>query len=255
MSIYDYLRQVRQDIPSWLAAFRQGDAFSADRFFQSRTVFYPGSGDDGHAVKVFGSTHSAHCFVYADYGVSQASLERQLEQPAVRFRGYQTLARLQLAERDLAPQPWVPHVRRDEIPANYPAMRPGLPFGFLEVLERRPELNDDHGPARLAVLFLGADGIATYDALFCQRHSAGPPFAMLLQDHGFGGNYATFGQGGLMESIAERCHVYPDYLLVAKHTAEWKDYERIPDVDGDPGGMHGNLRFLYRRRTEHSTPE
>ena len=34
------------------------------------------------------------------------------------------------------------------------------PFGFLEVLERDHEFDDNHGARRLAILFLGADGIA-----------------------------------------------------------------------------------------------
>lgn len=42
------------------------------------------------------------------------------------------------------------------------------PYGFLEVLERDAELGPEHGAARLAIIFLGADGHATYDALFCQ---------------------------------------------------------------------------------------
>ncbi len=29
-------------------------------------VFYPGGGDDGHPVRLFGSSRAAFCFVYAD---------------------------------------------------------------------------------------------------------------------------------------------------------------------------------------------
>jgi len=71
---YEYLQGLREDIPAWLDQFRDGDNFQRQKFFGTRIVFYPGSGTDGHPVKMFGSTHSAHCFVYADYGVTQTTL-------------------------------------------------------------------------------------------------------------------------------------------------------------------------------------
>jgi hypothetical protein len=252
MSIYEYLHQQREDSPAWLGRFNPGDQFPRDQFFASRVVYYPGSGTDGHPVKVFGSTHSAHCFVYADYGVNQATLEEELGDPRYGFRGYETLARVQLREQDLVPRGWTAHVDRTEVPhhRHWFATVAAAPFGFLEVLERNRELGDDHGAPRLAILFLGADGAATYDALFCQRDSVSAPFALVLQDHGFGGNYDRFGAGGLLERIARRCEVMPQWLLVADDMRPWDGFERVPNVNGDRGGMHNNLRFLYQRLHE-----
>jgi hypothetical protein len=48
------------------------------------------------------------------------------------------------------------------------------------MLERKPEYDEEHGPKRLAVLFLFTHGIATYDALFCQARNKLEPFAILL---------------------------------------------------------------------------
>jgi hypothetical protein len=50
------------------------------------------------------------------------------------------------------------------------------------MLERKPEYDEADGPKRLAVLFLFSDGIATYDALFCQAGNKLEPFAHLLYD-------------------------------------------------------------------------
>lgn len=119
------------------------------------------------------------------------------------------------------------------------------PYGFIEILERTPEFDDTHGAARLAILFLGADGIATYDALFCQEHSP-PLYAALLEDYGFGGQYDKFGVGGLMEAIAQRTSHFPQ-LLVCKSGTEWAGYEQIPGLSADTGGMHRNPRCLYGR--------
>ena len=99
---------------------------------------------------------------------------------------------MQLQVGDLFPGIWI-------APYQYPkgnfAIAP--PYGFLEILDRSPTLGDDHGALRLAILFIGVDGIAAFDALFCQGNFRKDQF-VVLQDHGFGGNYDHFGTSGLM---------------------------------------------------------
>jgi hypothetical protein len=252
MTLHEYLRELREDTPAWLDKFEGGDPFPRQKFFGSRVAYYPGSGTDGHPVKLFGSTHSAHCFVYADYGVTRPSLEGELGHPQHRFLGYHTLSRLQLLETDLVPRGWTAHIRAGEGPQDKYRLGAvaAAPFGFLEVMERDQGIDDSHGARRLAILFLGADGIAAYDALFCQEHSDSPPFAVVIQDHGFDGNYDQFGRGGLLERIATRCNFVPLWLLVSDNSGPWHGFERVPDVEGDAGGMHETLRFLHARREQ-----
>ena len=132
MSLHEYLQNQQEEIPHWLDQFEDGAPFLPQQFFGSRVVYYPGSGTDGHPVQLFGSTHSAHSFVYADYRLNQADLESELEHPRYGFRGYHTLARHQLRQSDLVPVGWVPHIRADEI-------RPDI-YGFAAV-------GLDHNPA------------------------------------------------------------------------------------------------------------
>lgn len=243
MTMFEFLRQLAEPCPRWLANFTPDTPFDRKLFFSSRIVFYPGHGHDGHPVKAFGSAHAAHCFVYADYDQTQASIEELLDHPFRRFRGYRTLVRRSMSPYDITPSGWQPHAN----PMNSTAM-PGRiqPFAFLEVLEREVGLGPEHGADRLAILFLGADGHATYDALFCQKGQT-PPFAILLQDHGFGGNYSPFGQGGLMEGVANITDRKPAYLLAADSTKAWDGYECIPNVDGEVGGMHQHMRHLLAK--------
>ena len=248
MTLHDFLLSQHEACPAWLEGHKKGDPFRRDDFFSSRIVYYPGAGSDGHAVKAFGSAHAAHSFVHVDYMLTKAEILRNLtggrplryDSP---FLGYGVLDLMDLEESDLSPHGWKPHVSPNT--AHSPG-RGFTPFGFLAVLERDHGHDEAHGPSRLAILFLGADGHATYDALFCQdgRH---PLFAVLLQDHGFGGNYDRFGQGGLLEKIALKARVWPDWLLVGDNTKAWNGYEGVQDVDGDVGGMHSNLRRLFRR--------
>lgn len=235
----------REPMPQWLAEYVPGDAFNREAFFGSRVVYYPGPGEDGHAVKLFGASHAAHCFVYADYGQLWRNLEQDLDRTNA-FRGYVPLGRIHLREQDLVPSQWVPHITWEQLGRVDPHGATLTPFAFLQVLERAPTLDDAHGAQRLAVLFVGGDAHATYDALFCQRASLCRPFAVLLQDHGFSGNYSNFGPGGLTHKIAQRTGIYPEWIVTdAKST--WTGYEAVPAVGGHQGGMYNFWRYLWRR--------
>lgn len=254
MNARDYLTAMRENIPAWLADFPK-TRFSAEEFFNSRVVYYPGSGTDGHAVKLFGGSHSAHCFVYVDYGVEQTILEQALGNARRGFKGYHRLARVQLSQRDLIPSEWLPH---DSLMVRGAHGRPEtfakvVPYAFLEILERNAEMDDGHGARRLAIIFLCADGIASYDALFCQRYSEAAPFAVLLQDHGFGGNWDKFGGGGLLEGIAIHSRTLPKFLVVAtENTQPWAGFTVIPGVqpDKEKKGCWGYNRSLYQLDTD-----
>lgn len=220
-----------------------------DAFWQSRIVFYPGFRSDGHPVKFFNSLHLATCFVYADYWVNQEQVKADLDNPAKayngHFRGYHSVERIPLTEADLGPRG-----RQSHGDTLFRKKRAHVqPYVFLEVMERDSDFDDSHGAQRLSVLFLGTDGHASYDALFCQVKGQRPPYAVALQDHGFGGNYSNFGRGGAMAGIAIRAGVMPEYLLVAEGTKPWDGYVRVPDVAGSRGGTMARLRYLYQRET------
>jgi hypothetical protein len=244
-----YLARFREDVPDWLANYNPGDPFPVREALGSRIVFYPGSEFDGQPVKLFGSTHTAHVFFYVDYAVSKERITEELD-GRYRFRGYHTLARIDLAEQDLIEQQWCPHVHPDELRPNmywFSEGRDFAPFGFVEILERNDGFGDDHGAKRLAILFLGADGIAAYDALFCQRHSVRNPYIVVVQDHGFGGNYDRFGSQGLLSRIAGRCRTWPEWLLIGEPVHPWNGFVQVPDVEHTEGGWGRFKRYLFSR--------
>lgn len=251
-SCESYLENIQEPTPVWLKNFSQHSRVVWEDFFSSRLVYYPGSGFDGEAVRLFASTKSAHCFLYADYMIQKQSLLQKLEQEGGAFTGYQTIARVHLTDQEIAARYWVQHAydKPTTKPIKYMFAQEmqSAPFAFLEVLERKPEFNESFGAERIAILFVGGDGVATYDALFCQQDSK-PLFALVLQDHGFGGNYTLFGKGGIMHDIAKQCQKHPQYLWVdPSSTKPWDGYQQIENLSFSTGGMHNNKRYLFERK-------
>ncbi len=250
MTLVEFLQTLSEDTPRWLLEFREGDRFPREEFLRSRVMYYPGPSLDGHGVRVFASSHSVHCFVHADYGLRRRDVERELKPLGRGFKGYHPIARIVLTEQDLTPAGWTTHVEPHEI-KNDPLLFNRVaysPFAIFHVEERDFHLDDSHGPERFAFLHIGADGFAVYDALFCQDDDVEQPFAVLLQDHGFGGNYDKFGRGGLLELIAERAtNDLPPWMLVGDNTHPWPGYEKVEGVEGDPGGQQHHMRFMFRR--------
>jgi hypothetical protein len=234
----------REDTPQWLNKWTESSQFLAADFFASRVVFYPGSGTDGQPVQFFGSRHAAHCFLYADYGITREYVQQELGANGHPFVGYVSIGRKELLEHDLIKNVWVPSIKPGAAPQG--PLAPMRAYAFVEILQRQPGFDDAHGPRRLAMLFLCADGVAAYDALFCQP-KARAPYTVVLQDHGWGGNWTKFGQGGALEQLASRTERLPQLLLVAANTDVWQGYSAIDGAVAGGGGMHGFVRQLWRR--------
>lgn len=238
----------REELPAWLRSWNRNMKIStADlsaAFFSSRVVFYPGSGTDGQPVQYFGSRHAAHCFVLVDYGVTRDHVLHELGPEGHPFAGYARIGQVNVEATDLTPEGWVPHVRPEDAPSG-PLAADGS-YAFIQVLERDAGLDDAHGPKRLAILFLCADGVAAFDALFCQAKSRAP-FAVVLQDHGWGDNWTNFGRGGVLDQLAQKTGRLPEYLLVATNTEAWTGYSAIAGTAQGGGGMHGFVRQLWQR--------
>lgn len=95
------------------------------------------------------------------------------------------------------------------------------------------------------MIFIGGDGIATYDALFGNKNMV-TPLAVVLQEHG-GGNYASFGRDSIMEEIAKNSGVYPELLLVGTNCTEaWNGFYPA-NSPGILGGMYHEPRQLFCR--------
>jgi hypothetical protein len=159
------------------------------------SVYYPACGFDGDPIKYLAGNF--HSFVYTDYGQDRAELIRRFGE----FRGYRVLAL-----RD---------VERQEIIPGDLMLRNGYPrrvswwvrpwFAIWAIFERLEGFDRNHGPNRFSLLYIGGEGVLTFQALY-HHHGAAPAVVTVIQPgHSFGGNWTNFERGGgiLARSVLE----------------------------------------------------
>jgi hypothetical protein len=238
----DILLAHPEQIPAWLAAeepmtFTVGNLQS---FLKSRIVYYPGSLTDGHVIKLFGGSQSAHCFVHCDLDIDIDQVRQELQtEHGGHPRGYSPQLLQVLPAQQLTQA-----IQVDALaPFSGFNLWPGahLEGALWAIFTRQLNFDTNHGPERLALLHIRAEAIWAYHQLWAQRHLA--PYAILLQDHGWGGNWTHLGGDHPLFQTANGVAL-PNWLFVASNTDSWPGYQPIGGFD--PGGMHGHPRRLYQ---------
>ena len=244
--VFTYLKDYREEEPEWIARYLRGEQISFKDIMSTRVGYYPGSGFDGTLMKVGNKSHSVHSFLYVDYSLKRKELEDHIAQKDS-IRGNHPVGQIEWQERDLMPHGQYPidfeirprHGRPDTF-----VDKDESPYCFSVIMERDADKDDTWGAEHFVVTFLFADGIATYYQLFVKEYSKAP-WLFLLQDHGFGGNYDSFGAGGILDQIIQQSRCYPTFVLCASNTRIWRGYEKVMGVSPVFGGMHGNRRDLF----------
>ena len=234
VSVQEYLKEYREEMPQWLAEYKSGDQVSFSEFMNCRLGYYPGSGFDGNLVKVGNQSHAIHCFLHADYGIARETLDQHLESGGC-FAGYHSIGRVD----------WSDTVSID---SSHKSLIQEEPYCFMEIFERDLDKDDSWGAKRFAVTFLFADGIQTYKQLFVNQYKKAP-WLFLLQDHGFGGNYDKFGKGGALDRIISKGEK-PEFVICGVNTAVWAGYFRIERVHPTCNTLGISSRRLYTNNYE-----
>lgn len=251
MTQIEYLKEKHsEETPAWLKSYSKGQSSPLAEFLNSRIVFYPGSGMDWDPIAVFGGSCSAHCFVYVDYLLPAEEVIDCL-QGEYGLEGYHILDNVHITEGELMrAAPWRRHFltaeeQRDaaEGARGFRRYNAPAPYARLVILER--DSGRSEGAERLAVLFLGADGYATFEALFANGN-APDLFGFILQEHGWGCNYNWWGRGGLCDKIMQRSNVFPRVVSTVHEDGIFDGYRK---VDGPTqSGRRG--RDLYERELQ-----
>jgi len=242
VKIYEYLKDNKEKTPAWIMNYKKGDEFNIREVLKNRTLFYPGAGSDGFPIKIFNKSGFINTFIYADYGMSNLEKRKELESDSA-FKGYHLLEFKELSEKELAPSGWRRHynLNREQFDEMI-RMRSTSGYAFLSIYERDKDYDDSHGNERFAVIYIGGDGIATYDALYINNNIS--PTVYLLQDHGFGCNYNSFGKNSIQEELIVKNKNYPEYVYSHQEDNIYNRYEKINDLY--PEIKYGNKYYLYK---------
>ncbi len=176
-------------IPNWLSnltpATMEQETFPLLDLLRD-SFYYPASGFDGAPVKYFAGHFLS--FVYVDYG--RARDEFMWDSKHRGFDGYELIGSRLVNTRELAPQGWRPMppdpVQHVDWIQN--------PFCVWSVFRRREGVSDDHdGPCRFSLVYLCADGVAAFQALYVANSIAPKAMAIIQPGAGvLGGAYTRF---------------------------------------------------------------
>ena len=240
ISPIEYFSRDPEPMPDWLKKHTTGSLVRIRDIGDSRVVYYPGAGTDGSPIHIFNSSHAAHIYVYVDYGFSKATLDLELSNSA--FMGYQLHHQQAVSQKELLPYAPTYHITNEEMgiitSGNDMGIRPEDAFAVLKIYQRKENFGEAHGAYRFAILYIGADANATFDALFCNTVRA--PYACIVCNN-MGSGYSCFTRHSLMEKIAMRVNRYPQYLLCERDYG-WDRYEMLRTVSGTQG------RFVWTKQ-------
>ena len=204
-------------------------------------LYYPGAGTDYGPMQYFARHLDLAAVVYVDYLARPDWIVSML----CSVTG--TMPELQRVKpRDLGRRVWADFWPAD--PASRMFAKPTRAFGFTCELQLQP-----HRSTRL--IYLAAEGHQTFGNLLGTRLQ---PDLVVLQDHGFGGNWRDFGGDSPMYRMAQAAGALPPLLFSATgNTQPWPGYEAIGHPVLLAGQMHHHRRCLYRRHdgiADHSSP-
>lgn len=235
----------QRPLPEWLAATHAPLSALPLRSLLSGSVYYPASSMDADPVELLAPYF--HSFVYADYALSRDDVIKGL----ARFPGYGVLANRDVALTELAERKWPSTPPAEEHERVRRFMQP--PFAVWAVLQKKFDVGGTPLSDRISFLFVGGDGVATFDALYRRKRRAPAAIALIQPGHGFGGNWTDFTDpnGPLAHAVMENQAGQPMWLLeggtgeaTLYQTPCWPDFGTT--VWTRPRSGEGTLRLWQR---------
>lgn len=170
--------------------------------------------------------------VYVDYLIKPDMIHDMLRRLSA------TTPELQrISPRDLACRTWADFWPEDSRSLLF--AKPTRSFGFMCDLQIHPERST-------RLIYLATEGHKTYQNLLGTRLQ---PDLVVLQDHGFGGNWRDFGGFSPMYRMARAASALPPLLFSAgENTRVWPGYQAIGEPVLLRGQMHQYERRLYQHR-------
>lgn len=238
-------------VPTWLrklsSATITNEPFPLHELLHD-SLYYPSSGFDGAPVHYLAGNILS--FIYVDQSHSHDEFMIALSSPG--FRGYEMVADRLVTERELTPRGWHPTLptRADGEPSRF---RDEIkkPFCSWLVFQRCENFPVSHGPSRFSLLYLCADGVAAFQALYVANSAFPKAVAVIQPGHAFGGNWTDYTNPERIfaRSVLGNPSGQPEILLYGGYGGCdsyrepcWPDYQThlcFVDKDRTDGGSIG----------------
>lgn len=245
-----FLEPFAAPCPAWLRRLTPGQIAAGPLPFLDRLVdgalLYPGGDLDGSPVRQLNGV--LHSFVFMDYGTAPEALEAEATKARRSGTGFAHHRLVGLTRFDPAPiLARVPPELHHPDTARWARQAPWGLWGVWEDL--RPERRGE----RFSLLFLGAEAHACIAALYPE--GSRPPAAVVVQEHGFGGNVRR-SHAEPLEGWSARWTAPPELLITGENAWHLPWWERLTELGSDraPEAMHQNLRIFRQVRREPGEP-
>lgn len=187
------------------------------------SLYYPSSGFDGGIVKNYGK--EIQSFIYCDYATGEEALRSEINN----FRGYKILGHRPLEQRELIPNGWKMTLPPGFDLQQYFRSKNAFqkPFAHWAVYERMEDFDETHGPSRFSLIYIGGEGVATYQALYWSNKKA-PKALAIIQDGsaGFGINWTDFSDRSkaLAWVVMNNQFGIPDIIFYGGYGNDYNDF-------------------------------
>ncbi len=231
------LESLARPTPRWLLELTPADIRRGPGPWLSHLVedalIYPGAGVDGSPVRQCNGV--VHSFIFPDYMVSKGEILGELTRARRTGTGFAHHRLVDLVVFDAAPL--VQNVDRDFVWDGQNPFQREATDGVWAVYESlRP------GPReRFSFLFMGTEAIRTLAALFPER----PPRALVIQEHGFGGNcWRSFSEK--IHELSQRWNDTPEILILGPNHQlhQWCTFGQSLGTDVATESMHKQEREI-----------
>jgi hypothetical protein len=221
----------------------------------TNSFFYPACDSDGGVVKDCNKNYQTlgiDTFIYCDYAYGEERLNEQMDT----FHGYTVVATRSLKPNDLTPNGWnmqmPPHLDLQQYHMFKDAYK--KLFAKWIVYERVPEKGEDFGPKRFSLIYIGGEGIATYQALYWSNNAYPKAIAIIQPGHAFGINWTDFTQAkGYLNWVVFNHpgrkvpkQIYFGGVMGREDYdgLSWKNYKKIRGIEQYYGGPENNRGYV-----------
>lgn len=221
----------------------------------TNSLYYAACETDGGVVKDCNTLNRGLgivSFIYADYALGEERLNVALNT----FHGYNVFATRNITQSELVPNGWNIKLPPGITPKEYLLFSNQFkrPFAKWVLYERVPEKGSAFGPFRFSLLYIGGEGIATYQALYWTNNACPTVLAIIQPGISFSNNWTDFtiSDGYYHWVVANNPNklmpkqIYFGGVMGRDDYAyfDWPGYNCVRDIEGYYGANRNNRGYV-----------